>query len=244
MRLAWLVPTPWFSEVYVGAQNARGETTVSFLGSDEEGTTTVGGRPVKDRRVRALKDVLYLARWEHAFDVTDTLSTKFGVSGLFGPNATGADAETYVYGTDVVWKWRPTNNFRGWPFVVWETEAMKRDFEAQRVVDPAGVVTLDGRTLHDWGLYTQLLWGFHHPWAAGVRYEYVTGSGASVGGREADPFRDDRTRIAPLLVYHPTEFSRLRLQYNFDDADHLERDAHSVWFGFEVLYGSHAAHKY
>jgi hypothetical protein len=121
---------------------------------------------------------------------------------------------------------------------------MKRNFEAQRVVDPAGVLTLDGKTLHDWGLYTQLLWGFHHPWAAGVRWEYVTGSGASVGGRDADPLRDDRTRVSPLLVYHPTEYSRLRLQYNFDDADHLSRDAHSVWFGFEVLYGSHAAHKY
>jgi len=243
MRLGWLLPTPWFSEAYLGAQTARGETMVSFLGDAGE-PATVGGRPATDRRVRALEDLLWLARWEHAFDVTDTLSTKAGVSGLFGPNPTGADAETRVYGADVVWKWRPRTNFRGWPFVVWETEAMKRDFEAAPVVDAAGILVRDGTTLRDWGLYTQVLWGFRHPWAAGVRYEHATGSGASVGGRDADPLRDDRTRVAPLLVWQPTEFSRLRLQYNFDDADHLARDAHSVWFGFEVLHGSHAAHRY
>lgn len=53
-------------------------------------------------------------------------------------------------------------------------------------------------------------------------------------------------------MFHPTEFSRIRLQYNYDHALHLEfdglgsrgKDAHSVWLGFEVLIGSHPAHRY
>jgi hypothetical protein len=48
-----------------------------------------------------------------------------------------------------------------------------------------------------------------------------------------------------MLAWHPTEFSRLRLQYNYDHAQHLDDDtAHSVWLGFEILYGAHPAHKY
>jgi hypothetical protein len=78
-----------------------------------------------------------------------------------------------------------------------------------------------------------------------LRFEYARGSGASVQGRDNDPFRDTRYRVSPLLVWHPSEFLRLRLQYNYDRADHLaQRDAHSVWLGVEFLYGSHPAHKY
>ena len=60
-----------------------------------------------------------------------------------------------------------------------------------------------------------------------------------------DPFRDDRHRISPMLLWQPSHFSRIRLQYNHDRAAHLaHHDAHSVWLGFEFLIGAHAAHKY
>ena len=74
----------------------------------------------------------------------------------------------------------------------------------------------------------------------------VVGSGPSQdGGRQADFLRDDRHRVSPLIVWQPSEFSRIRLQYDFDHADFLPgHDAHSVWMGFEVLYGAHPAHQY
>jgi hypothetical protein len=63
--------------------------------------------------------------------------------------------------------------------------------------------------------------------------------------RQDDPFRDDRHRISAMLEYYPSEFSRLRLQYNFDIAEHLSGDtAHSLWFGVEFLFGKHPAHTY
>ncbi len=111
----------------------------------------------------------------------------------------------------------------------------------------ASIVSVPAETLHDWGLYTQLLYGFHPGWAAGLRYEFAGGSGASVGGfngRSEDPFRDDRHRVSPLLSWNLSEFSRIRLQYNYDHAAHLQDDAHSVWVGAEFLIGSHPAHKY
>ncbi|MEO6025924.1 MAG: hypothetical protein ABIR79_03540, partial [Candidatus Binatia bacterium] len=146
----------------------------------------------------------------------------------------------------------PPNHFRGWPFLTWQTEVMRRDYKADHFVDGTQVdgddlgSDLAGHHLNDWGLYTQLLWGFHHGWAAGVRYEYATGSGPSEdGGRQSDFLRDDRQRVAPLIVWQPSEFSRLRLQYDFDHADFLPgHDAHSVWLSVEVLYGAHPAHQY
>ena len=51
--------------------------------------------------------------------------------------------------------------------------------------------------------------------------------------------------VRPLLQFQPSEFSRLRLQYNYDHAAFLAGDdAHTFWFGAEILFGAHPAHAY
>ncbi|SNB44770.1 TonB-dependent receptor [Geobacter sp. DSM 9736] len=248
-RLGWLAPLPWSSELHVGAQNANGETMASFLANEEFfEERSIGGRPFVNRRVRNLRDLVYLARVDNSWSLADDLTMKLGFSGLYGPNATGPRAETLIYGADLVLKWRPVKGEMKWPFVTWESEIMKRDYRAASFFDdsnPAEVVDLPAANLRDWGLYTQVLFGFHHGWAAGVRYDYATGSGESMGGREPDPFRNDRHRVSPLISWQPTEFSRLRLQYNYDRVDHLASgEAHSVWLGVEFMYGAHPEHSY
>jgi hypothetical protein len=258
-RLGWLVPLPWFSELHLGAQNPQGETMASFLASDEAfEERPVGGRPFVERDVRGLEDFVYLARWVNGFDLSDTVTAQLGLSGVTGPNATGPDGRTWIYGTDLVVKWRPLSTDKGWPFVVFESELMGRSYEADSFFGCTGLgedeacedpLALGSDTLDDWGGYAQLLYGFRRGWAAGLRYEYATGSGASVEAfedRAADPFRGDRHRVSPLIAWYPSEFSRVRLQYNYDRADFLEDadHAHSVWLGLEFLFGSHPAHRF
>jgi hypothetical protein len=248
-RLGWLAPLPWYSELHFGMQNANGETMASFLANDEFfEERPVGNRPFVERDVDTLKDMVYLARMDNSWDPAQDVTAKVGLSALYGPNATGDDGETGIYGVDLVVKWRPGYRERGWPFLIWESEIMRRDYKADAFYDdsdPTNVIDLKKETLRDWGLYTQLLYGFRPGWAAGLRYEYATGSGDSVDGRDSDPFRDDRTRVSPLLTWMPSEFSRLRVQYNYDRADHLDdEEAHSVWLGIEFMYGAHAAHAF
>jgi hypothetical protein len=253
-RLGWLLPTPEavFSELHFGMQNANGETMPSFLHSHDElfEPTQIGNRPAIGRDTKALKDFVYLTRWNSSWNVKDDLGVVLGFSGVYGPNDTGPRGDTWIYGADMKWRWRPANNFRGWPFLTWQTEIMQRDFKADRFIqineEDGEVFTLPGRTLQDWGLYSQLLYGFRYGWAAGVRYEYAGGSGQSIDGRNNDPFRSDRHRFSPLLAFHPSEFTRIRLQYNLDHANYLTngKDAYSVWLSFEWLYGSHPPHEY
>ncbi len=253
-RIGWLVPfTPWFSQFHFGMQNANGETMTSFLGNEgvaEE--RSFEGRPFTDRPIRSLGDFAYLMRWENAFDLTDTVSTKIAGSALHGPNFTGPDGETWIYGAELLVKWRPLDADKGWPFVIWQSEILRREYFADDAfdagddpVDPADDTTFASETFRDWGFYTQLLYGFLRGWAVGGRFEYSGGTGPSGDARGEDPFRDDRLRLSPVVIYHPTEFSRLRLQYNYDNAGHLSGDdAHSIWCGVEFLFGAHAAHQY
>jgi hypothetical protein len=256
VRAGWMLPLPWYSEVLLGAQNAQGETMVSFLADDEVfEERPIGGRPFADVETSSLADLVYLGRWVHGFDLSPTWSSQVGVSGVLGPNATGSSGRTAIYGLDGVLKWRPLSTDRGWPFVILEGEVLRRDYKADSFFgcpldepDCDDPFSLSSKTLRDWGTYAQVLWGFRRGFAAGLRYEYASGSGASVGGfgsRREDPFRDDRHRVSPLLTWYPSEFSRVRLQYNFDRADFLEKSrAHSVWLGLEFFFGSHPAHRF
>ncbi len=260
-RLGWLLPLPWFSEVHVGVQNAIGETQVSFLANDEVfEERPIGGRPFADRRVRNVGDFTYLARWANGVDLGDTVTAQLGGSALFGPNGTGSDGDTRILGVDAFVKWVPLDARRGWPFVKLEGEALHRRYHADDFLgcfeeaEGCTEVFVADQTLRDWGFYAQILYGFVYRWSAGIRYEHGTGSGSNVAfdedadavvrvSRSLDPFRSPRHRISPLVVFQPSEYARLRLQYNYD---HLtfsrDHDQHSVWFGVEFLIGSHPAH--
>ena len=58
-----------------------------------------------------------------------------------------------------------------------------------------------------------------------------------------DQLRRERWRLSPNLTWYPSEFSKIRLQYNYDNRADLGVD-HSVWLQFEFLLGAHAAHKF
>jgi hypothetical protein len=251
LEASWLAPLPWFSQLSVGMQNAdEADLTVSFI--NQEGG--IGGRPPVVTDVSNLSDFIYLTRWANAFDITPEISALLGVSGLYGANTTGPDASTFIYGGDATLKWRPNDNFRGWPFVVWQSELIGRSYTADQYIagsDPAFPNDLSSGILRDAGFYSQLTYGFIHPWAVALRGEYASGVGRSVidgelVSREQDPLRSDRARISPQLIYQASEFSRLRLQYNYDNAKFLpgNHSANSVWLGIEFLYGTHPAHKY
>jgi hypothetical protein len=256
-RLSWLAPMPFFMELQTGIQNARGETATSFLGTDTtfdsiKGSSgaaipgTVGGRPWIHDSVQSLEDLLYTERILSSFDFSDASTVVLGGSALFGPNATGGSGRTQIYGVDFLYKWKPLDNENGWPFVKVQAESMWRHMRAaavRRDLDGDAIAEVfPSARFDDWGAYAQAIWGFARPWAAGFRIETVDGDGASTGGIGS---LDRRTRLSPNLTYFPSEFSRIRLQANFDRAQEL-RDQRfaSIWLQFEVLFGAHGAHKF
>lgn len=232
-RISWLTPLPWYSELTAGVQNANGETAVSFMGPAEE--QLFPERPLVEREAAGLKDLLKTFRWLNAFEPTAELAINLGLSGLLGPNRTGADGSTMILGADLFAKWQPPATDQGWPFITLQFEGMLRQYYASANADSG----LLAATLGDAGWYGQVQWGFNRGWIAGLRHGQVYATG------EAPDGAGDRKRWSSNLSYYPSEFSKIRLQANLDDGTFLDRDAiYGIWLQFEFLMGQHAGHKF
>jgi hypothetical protein len=263
-RLAALLPTSWYSQVMFGAYDADDGTLVSFRGEaghdDEHGgeegaERSIGGRlRAEELTVGSWSDLLWLVRWENAGAIGGA-EAKLGLSWLGGPNAAGEnDARTTMIGADLTLGGRTD----GGPVMWWKAviEGMHRsaklpasdELGADGAVGGGDDFTAPADTISDWGLYAQVEAGIGGGWSLGLRGEYATASGdrfETDGAIEPDGegATDTRFRVSPLIAYRPSEFSRLRLQYDYDRAEHLEDDtAHSVWLGLDVLIGAHPAH--
>jgi hypothetical protein len=119
---------------------------------------------------------------------------------------------------------------------------MYRRFEAGRGANESFPVA---ETFRDWGLYSQVLWGFRKGWVAGIRGDYLHMQDSRFTN---DPDRQTRSRISANLTWYPTEFSKLRLQYNHDFLESnfflAGREVDSVFLQFEFILGAHGAHKF
>jgi hypothetical protein len=236
-RVSWLVPTSWYTEAMVSVLNSAGGTAFSFR---SDASAEIHGGVPNEREVERLQDFLLVPRITTSIDLTDTQTLLLGTSAAFGPNSSGTRARTRIYGADVYWKWKSATAAQGFPFVSMQTEFLYRRYDAaERVSADDPTVTLPAERLSDRGFYSQVLWGIKPRVVAGLRGEFASGS---EGAFESE-LRADRFRLSPNLTWYPTEFSKLRLQYNYDHRQGIGRD-HSVWMQFEFLLGAHAAHKF
>jgi hypothetical protein len=239
-QMSWTIPVPWYSQLQLGVQNGRGGTGFSFRNPGDNGMFF--DRRTTDRELRGLQDFVWIPRWENSVDLSPTQVVLAGVSGAFGSNETGATSRTQIYGGDFLYKWKSAHAEGGFPFVKWQTEVMYRRFEAGRGINQSFPVA---ETFHDWGLYSQVLWGFKKGWVVGARGDYVDMEDSKF---TSDPDRQSRSRISANLTWYPTEFSKIRLQYNHDFLEEnffvADRDVDSIFLQFEFILGSHGAHKF
>lgn len=236
-QLSWLTPLPWYSELIGSAQNTTGETANSF---NPDGT------------MRSLKDMLFLGRWVNFFSLGDSLSLNLGGSYLSGLNAsTDKRRMTRIYGGDLFLKFREPS---GLSFLSLQAEALKRVYGTP-VLDSTGNLKADH--LDDWGWYAQLNYRLPEGWDRwhlGLRYDAVSAKNGvpvittlgkdPLTGARLDLDSAKRYRLCPVLTFYPSEFSKVRLQYDFDKPDDFDKAQQVVTLQLEFLLGAHGAHKF
>jgi hypothetical protein len=176
----------------------------------------------------------------HFVPFNDEWSLSLGNSFLTGANAAsgpGAMARTEILGADAYLRFRPLDSLA---FVALQTEVLGRFYQ------PGS----GEARMFDWGVYGQLtarLPGIWQRWHVGLRGDWMGAKSATVqtatlAGSDGDQSR--RYRISPVVTYYPSEFSKIRAQYNYDRPLDWEKPQHVVHVQWEFVVGAHGAHKF
>lgn len=244
VQLKWLAPTPLFVEF--GAEFGRG---ANFPGTERNKNGSGGGALF----AHVGDDVGIAHSWRAGLSWLKTAASerelssedRFGVAGL---NTFSGDSTTWL--ADFVWKWAPNGNpaQRNFKF---QTEYFQRREKGDLNCasdDPASAcatpVASDYRTRQS-GWYAQGVYQFDPLWRAGLRYEQLDSGTRDFGINAANlALANYRPKKASAMVdYSWSEFSRLRLQYAFDQSMQGITD-HQWTLQYVMSLGAHGAHKF
>jgi hypothetical protein len=222
-ELSWLAPLPWHAELVASMTGAGGDASNrSLLGDD-------------DWDVRGPADLLLVTALKQFFPLSTSWSLLWGTSAAFGPNATGRDNRSELYGADFFLKYRPLSGASSTE-IRWQTEA----FHRRRQIPGAVVWDVSG--------YSQLAWRFLQRWETAGRYEYGSTPFDLDGRSTIDPLDPEwtgaRHRLSAALTHRPTEFSRFRLQSSADLPDFRPEPIYAVFLTAELAVGAHGAHAF
>jgi hypothetical protein len=168
------------------------------------------------------------------------------------PVVNSFDGESRTWIIDAILKWTPYGNTQHRQFKL-QGEYMRRKESGDLTFDTNGLGLTDAFRSEQSGWYAQGVYQFRPRWRVGARYDGLEAGSPDIGlvssgtlPLEAFPalLGDNPQRTSLMLDWSPSEFSRLRAQYAWDDA----RDGgdHDRQFLLQYLFGlgAHAAHKF
>jgi hypothetical protein len=233
----FLVPVPWFLEL-----SASG-------GSPDVETPTFQRSPDANN----VGNLLYIFHMANFFEVSDSLGVNLGASFATGSNDSGPDERSNLYGADLFAKYRPLRDNPYQEFSV-QSEFMWRQAETPE------------EELEDYGFYAEAIYRFAKRWNTGVRFdltdtntpvteeeegeETIEQAGLSQVVRQEEEEEEGMLgllgrayRISPMLTFSPSEFSRIKLEYDYLNQNYGP-DQHAVFLQFLYAIGAHGAHPY
>lgn len=248
-QLSWLSPLPWYSELIVSAQNSNTDTTISFLGGQYAVVNSQGQVETITQTMRSIKDAVVLLRSNNFVSVTDDFLANFGASYAEGKNPQTTTSRTRIVGGDIYLKYRKPDELA---FIGLQAEILRRSYDTAT------------QQANDWGWYAELTYRLPEGWErwhVGLRYDWISATtcpvqDSTLGGQEtptlgsaaaqnsANPNQGERWRVAPVVTFYPSEFSKLRFQYEYDHAPIFANAQQAGHVELEFLIGSHGAHKF
>jgi len=240
VEVSWLAPTPFYLKMTGAVGNKLGGDTV-------DGVSAGQSRPIKG--------LTYLGRLLTYFDINDDHNIEIGGSIAETPDADDVSApptgrfERRLIGVDFKYRWYPLG--RGlrqnltlageWLYDVGEADPVN----GGRRIDVFGNPVRQGAH----GGYVYGEYRLSKQWRPGFRFDYfqlqsepllVTNPGTGLFGStgNATGHRTDNRTWSPYLTWMPSEFQRVRFQYNRADRGNAN-DVNEFFLQWTVFLGSH-----
>ena len=246
LQVKWLAPTELFVELGAETGNGsafpatrrnrngfNGATLFGHVGGDiDDATSWRAGAAYLDQRAE-----------DRVFENVD----EFGLPVI---NSFTGDSRTWVM--DAVLKWTPVGDPNRRQLKL-QGEYMRRRESGLLTFNTDGSNLTDDYRSSQSGWYLQGVYQFLPRWRAGLRYDALDSGTPHIalvdsGELPLTAFPTllpaDPERISIMLDWNPSEFSRLRAQYDWDDA--RAGDDRDRVFRLQYIYGigAHGAHKY
>ncbi len=244
-QLKWLAPTDLFIEL--AAETGNGErfpgTHLAHNGLNGAALLAHVGDDAGDSvSWRAGLSWLSQRAENRAFaDVTDT-------GGAVLDAFTG-QSRTWV--ADAILKWSPHGNANLRSFKL-QAEYLQRTEDGQLAFASTQQALSDSYRARQSGWYLQGVYQFLPRWRFGARYDSLDSGDPAIGlvQHAVLPLADfgalapaTPSRVSAMFDWNPSEFSRLRLQYVWDDARMDVRDR-QLMLQYLFSIGAHGAHKF
>ena len=244
-RLKWLAPTDLFIEF--GAETGNGDAFpgTRSTGNSLNGTTLfahVGGDIGDSIGWRAGLSWVDLDAVDRTYDDVDSLGNAV-------TNAFTGSSQTWI--VDATMKWSPGGDARR-NSIKLQAEYMQREEDGALAYDVTGAAFAGTYRSRQDAWYAQGVYQFTPRWRAGLRYDGLDAGPTHIGLVKSGvltladfPSLEPATpgRVSLMVDWNPSEFTRLRAQYNWDDARDTTTD--EQWL-LQYIYaiGAHGAHKF
>jgi hypothetical protein len=243
-QINWLIPLPFY--FVVGAEILKGENEASF---GTEGFEFAPGTPYSK-----IDD----ARYPNAY--TSFIKTSFdagnfilllGASGIYGNTRTnhgindtnGGHAfygTTYITCADITLRY----DFNSYQYIALQSEYLYKHKNGNAYEYNGTVTSKEDLTATQSGLYSQMVIRFGKVTRVGFRYDLLAKNDSDT----EQELKEYLPRYTAMAEYNPTEFSRFRIQYNFDKTLYDEIGAnkvnHQIIVQCNLSIGAHGAHSF
>jgi hypothetical protein len=230
VQLQWLAPLDNYLMFGVEALEGGNETKFS-------------NQEVSDVNVsKATSPSLAIAYVKSSFDIDDT-TLMMGLSYIYGAynneETHGLDKHAFIgnksiYGADVTLK----HYFDSYSFLSLQSEYLYQDILGDSYDIEPTLTTKTDINANLSGYYTQLVYAYNQNYRVGIRNERLL-----LDEKLEIETNEITAKNSIMIEYHPSEFSRFRVQYN-NAKTFNKTDIHSVIISANIAIGAHSAHAF
>lgn len=246
MQMNWVAPTDFY--LMLGGELLQGNNETSFGADgfqDLSGSLKVSSSNAPN---------LYTGFVRTSIDV-DKLTVLAGISGAFGksrlnhgidtdaPDGQAVYADTKILNANLTLKYI----IHSYKDITFQTEFLNRITKGDLYYKDSIGTTMKGDINKDQsGLYSQLVYKLSQYWRIGFRYDLLMKNEIVRNSNTLD-LPDFMPQLSSIIEYNPSEFSRIRLQYNHDRTKYLEGSQkinNEILLQINLAIGAHGAHSF
>jgi hypothetical protein len=249
-QATWVAPTSFF--LVFGAEVLNGANELSFGTTgfiDPRGSVVINGVQGPNLCIGFVRSSFDIEDASILFGVSDAMGMTRTDQGFSSTGGTGeaVNANTDIIGGDLTVKYS-LDPIR---YLSFQSEYMYRVMNGTEYTrDSSNTVSTLSLDKHHSGFYAQVVAKVNQLWRIGVRYDLLMQNGVALGGAD-EHMPSNLPRYSAMIEYSPTEFSRLRLQFDRDESRYVQvsggwsqQPYTQIVLQANLVIGAHGAHAF